>query len=601
MVRAIGTAGQGSGRYAQVGVLLVALGCGRAGDETPELLEIGTLRGPGYLAPEGSGPSGSGGAGLLPPGADGGGSGVAPEVYPGERALLDVVERACGGCHSGAPGDAAGDLFSIDSLRDRGWLWPGAGEASQLAVWLQYGYGDARPGHSGFDAEFGDYRAVVDFINGMPQTSCPAPPPRGRDEATAAMLSDIQSRDPADRPFIRYVGVAHASSSAACGTYAEQFDAMVQLLNGVSLGPRVVSPATVDGAFIAVVDLRDYAWNRAIDFGWGDVPGGTFSDGWEALVAAAKPFAQELTGPEADALKLATGTAIPYVPAHVFVAVASTGDLYHSLVGLDSNVATTRDALGVSDDGLRRAGMFAAAGAPYDRAVVRRVQGGDPTRSWWTREWIDGDVGGLHQNPVDYPQSGQELMFELPNGLYAYAITTADGTRVAQEPSCTGAVCDPAVAAESSVTCRGCHRSGHLFLPPDELRTFADENPSAYDANTLARIREQYRPGELGELFDADTARHRASFQFADDEFVDIIGGVYHEFYLRPIDAPSAAAELGVTLDELLDVVPALDNATGTLIGWLSGGSVDRYLFRTRFQSIACAIGGSRNVPAGCP
>lgn len=566
-------------------------------------MEIRTLRGPGYLAPPASGTAESGGAERPPlPGTGEQAPPVAEDVYPGERALLDVVERACGGCHSGAEGDPARDLFSIDGLLGN-WLWPRSGESSLLAVWLQYGYGNATPGHSGFELEPGDYRAVVDFIDGMwDGYGCNTGTPRGRDEATLEMLKDIQSRDPADRPFIRYIGITHFSPTTSC-LFSAQHAAAVQLLNAVSLGPRIVIPTSFDTIFIHAIDLRDYAWNRPIDFGGEGTPGVTFADGWEALVAAAQPYAQELQGPDADVLKQETGTAVPYVPDHVFVAVASTGDLYHSLVGLGTNVNDTRAALGVTDDGLLRAGMF-RTGPTGERVVVRRTQSSDPAQSWWTREWLDSaaDPGGLRLNPIDYPQSGQEIMFELPNGLYAFGIADADGTRVAQEPSCTGGVCDPPVAAESSITCRGCHGLGPLILPPDDVSLFADQNPTAYMPTTLANVRAQYRPAELGERLTADNERQLAALQALGSlDQLNLIGMVYYDFYSSPLDAPAAAAELGVTLDELRTAIPAVDDPSGSLAPLLGGGSIDRSLFGARFQALGCAIAGSRNVPAGCP
>jgi len=588
-----------------MGALLLANGCGRSGAENHSPLELGTLRGPGYLARD---PSGSAGAeptptdGQPPVSVEGAGPSEPKEVYPGERAVLEVVERACGGCHSADADDPAGFLLSINGLRDAGWLLPGYGEASPLAVWLQYGYGGARPGHSRIDVQPGDYRAVVDFTDGMEVIHCSEPSPFGRDVAIEAMLRDLQARDPADRPFIRYIGIQHASVRARCGTYSVQDAALVELLNAVSLGPSVVLPPLIETAYTHAIDLRDYAWNRPIDLGWGTAAG-TFPDAWEALVAMASPFAHELTGPEADALKLATGTSVPYVPAHVFVAVASTGDLYHSLVGLGTDISATRDTLGVVDTGLRRAGMFGAAGPPGDRVVVRRVQGGKPERSWWTREWVDveSDPGGLRSDPIGYPQSGSELMFELPNGFFAFAIAASDGSRVAQEPSCLGGVCDPPIAAASSVTCRACHGSGRLILPADEVRAFAEANPSAYDTTTLSIVRDQYRPDELGALLTRDMQGYDAALeQLEGSRYYNLIGMVYHAFW-RPLDAGEAAGELGVTVDELRAAIPVVEPVGARLAPWLGEGRVEREVFQASFRELACTIGGSRNLPAGCP
>jgi hypothetical protein len=586
-------------RDAPLGTLMLVLACGRAGDESQNLLLLGTSSGPGYLVGE----LPEAGASELPPSDGNEAASPSGEIYPGERALLDVTERACGGCHSADPEDPGGFLFSVNGLRDASWLQPGAGEASRIAVWLQYGYGDAVPGHSSFDLESTAYRQVVEFINSMAPVSCEYPEPKSRDAATEAMLSDIQARAPADRPFIRYIGITHGTSNAPCSTFSIQDRAMLELLNAVSLGPDVVSPPLIETAFIHAIDLRDLAWNRPVALDSGGAQG-ALPDAWEAVVAATQPFAQELVGPEADALKLATGTGVPYVPAHAFVAVASAGDLYHALVGATGNIAAMREALGVVDGSLLRAGTFGPPGTAADRVVGRRVQG-DLTRSWWTREWVEAapDGGGLQQHPVDYPASGGEVMFELPNGLYAFLITSADGALLAQEPSCLG-VCDPPVAADGSATCRGCHGAGRLLVPPDEVRAFADGTPTAFDAATLASIRDQYRPDELQALLAADVERHgRALDQLPQNpDWQNVIGQVYNAFWLRPIDASTAAAELGVTVTELRGAIGAVDaSGAAGLAPLLGEGGVDRSLFSASYQALACAIGGSRNLPAGCP
>lgn len=82
-----------------------------------------------------------------------------------------------------------------------------------------------------------------------------------------------------------------------------QRQALSKAVNSVSLAEEIGLPTAVDSAALVYrIDLRDDAWNRAIDI---DRDGTEdFADGWLAIVSGAGAYAIESVGPEADALML---------------------------------------------------------------------------------------------------------------------------------------------------------------------------------------------------------------------------------------------------------------------------------------------------------
>ena len=133
----------------------------------------------------------------------------------------------------------------------------------------------------------------------------------------------------------------------------------------------------------------------------------------------------------------------------------------------------------------------------------------------------------------------------------------------------------------------------------DQMLEFANANPDRYDPNTLALIREQYRP-ELWLSGEADSQRYRdalaAQYGTGHD---NSIGRAYYAFTNGLLGAQRAATELGVTVAELRDAIGR--SAVADLTPLLADGRVDRNIFKAHFAELACSVSGRRNVPVGCP
>jgi serine/threonine-protein kinase len=506
------------------------------------------------------------------------------------------LDRECGGCHDS---EDDGHYEDLDVLMASQLLLPEAAEVSPLVLWLQYG--SSRREHAGIQVSPEEFDTLVGYVNGVPASSSGVGlEVVDRERVYELMALDIMTREAADRRFIRYVGFAKSEPQFCTDCARNERSAFVQLLNGVSLGPTIVPPAALSSAEstfspVYALDMRAYGWTVPVDVG-----AVHFEDRWSAIVAAVGAEAIELSGPAADVLKRETQTPIPFMTAAQFVAAAAVGDLYSALVGVGGNANELLASLGVDDALLWRAGVF-GAGLQPDRVVTRREQRAFPGHSWWTRQEFAIGAGavGLAEDPVHIANEGGEVIFTLPNGLFAFAIVTSDGGSLGELPSCIGGTrCPTAVRAQNSVTCRACHAG--LVSMTDEVLPYLEAESGRYPAELEPLIREQYRP-DIWRAMDVDTTVHAAAAEAAGSSFDDIVARVYFAQTRRPLDSRHVANDLGISTDQLRGAIEALGSEAPELAPLLADGKIAREQLHPYIVPLLCTITGLRNLPASCP
>jgi len=546
----------------------------------------------------------------------------------------EILQTYCGDCHIGQ--GARGDfpyLMDVQAMVDGDKIVPGSKEDSLIYIRMvggsmppaAYRAANGIPTYSQIDT-------VGRFID---ELQLPDPKPceplqfMGVDQQIELMAQDIRTLDPVtEAPFTRYMTINYSSNAGECGRDLErQRFALFKGINSVSTNPVVTQPRAIDpDETIYRINLKDYNWDREIDLE--DNGSVDFPDAWEAIVANPETafFSIEYQGDAADDLKADAGTLIPFMPVNVFIQASEFGDLYYSLIGGKANLFDfERDVLlvdtaeEIANDRLMRAG-FSNSGVSQQERVLNRFDSGIAGGlNYWISFDFNGGNGGdrafvaqgieenvanesIFSNPIDFAFAGGEAIFSLPNGIQAYYVANAAGTRLNTAP--LGVVIDPAQnngLVTNGASCPSCHNAGMISFT-DQVRKFVEDNKVKFDNETYEAVMEQYvDQATFQAAMDRDSAVHVAAVERAGvpKKTPDSISRVYLDFQLLPVELDVAAAELGVTTKTLEDNLDLLDPRLSPLS---TGGHVDRNIMEDTFLDSVCQLQSVQdNTPVGCP
>lgn len=594
---------------------------------------------PDFEPPAGELPSGDGPGTSLPDDADGPGEpndGATPEleqpaapeddgtandgeddvlgsVLPYDvvaASALELLETHCGSCHAGGASEGGfGDVLDIPKLIESGLIVPGSSDTSPLMALIRNGNmppEDVR--ERLIDGELAVLGRFIDELQ-LPASPCTPLPFVSQDDLYAALLGDMASQPEAERPFIRYLGLTYASNAGLCGrALGEPRLALFKQLNSVSTAPEIHVPEAIDqNQLVYRIDLRDYRWDRAIDLE--DDGSSDFADGWLAIVSGAAPYAVELRGSEANALRGATGTAVPFLPVNAFVHASAAGDLYYALIGARANVFDTQVQLGIEFDQAVLDGSAKRAGfvdfAPRRESSVWRVpQGASSRRYYWFLEQNheQSNAESMFDSPLDREWGGEQAIFTLPNGLQAYLVGGPDGARRASlDENCGREVCH-GTDQLNAASCHGCHSAGILPVV-DVIRDYVEENERNFDRETFAAVAQIIpRSAEFAQMVQESSEVHLSALERAGiaRSTPDPISRVFFQFEQQLLDVDQAAAELGTS-------AAALRGQLGRLHPLLSGlatpgAEIERASFEEAFVHSSCVLHeGAKNRRVGCP
>jgi hypothetical protein len=408
------------------------------------------------------------------------------------------------------------------------------------------------------------------------------------------LLADLQTQPSERQPFIRYVGLSQRRladvSEAELGI---ERAALILALNSLSLATTLTPPTAIDAAATLYrIDLRDYAWDREVavvepvilpPLSAPQPPdaGPPHADAWTAI-SANNPYAVQLVGSDADELTRLTQSPVPFAEAESLLHTALNGYVYYALTGvptafeaaLESWSVTFEDQLAALKVG-NESGVHAIA---QEQLLLERPDMLEARLPLWLTLASDS----IYEEPLDPSTFGETLAaFSLPNGLLGYATYAADRSAlVASEVT-------PELRNPSA--CFGCHVQGPIPAP-DRIREYVENNLEYFGANELAAIRAAYRPQtELDALFASEQAAYRARLSqlgIPDDLGADVISTTLARFE-RPLDLASAAAELGVTPEQLSASHALL---LPELAGLADGLVVPRSDFSRVYEAALCAL-----------
>ena len=207
--------------------------------------------------------------------------------------------------------------------------------------------------------------------------------------------------------------------------------------------------------------------------------------------------------------------------------------------------------------------------------------------AYWKSYDFAGNVGAqnIFTHPLDFTHDGGEIIFNLPNGLQAYYLSTATGERLDEAPinivSDAGSR-DPVV--RNGLSCMGCHTEGMKTFE-DQVRSVIEQNLNpSYDKAQALRLYAE-KPA-MDSLVREDIARYRRAIEAAGGVFggTEPIQQLVKQFE-GPLDASHAAAEIGLETADFLQKIrenSILQN-TGLLALKVEKGSVKRDAWESEF------------------
>ena len=399
-----------------------------------------------------------------------------------------------------------------------------------------------------------------------------------------AIHTHVTSLTDFDRSFARYFTLTHLYNAGATDDNLRAYRiALSKLINSLSWGAEVIKPKPIDREeTVFYIDLRNYEWDIK-------------SDKWYKIEQA-YPYGIELKSAMYSTLCNETDCELPFIRADWFIATASLPPLYHDILDLpktdkeleaqlEVNVAENlKNAPGVR---VWRAG-FNNSGVSINNRIVERHK--SRYGAYWKSYDFAGNVGtqNIFTHPLDFTHDGGEIIFNLPNGLQAYYLSTATGERLDEAPinivSDAGAR-DPVV--RNGLSCMGCHTEGMKTFN-DQVRSVIERNPNPpYDKAQALRL--YVEKSRMDALVREDTERYRRALKESGGVFggSEPIQQLVKQFE-GPLDAAHAAAEVSLETDDFLKKIrenSTLQNA-GLLVLGVDKGNVKRDAWESQFKVV---------------
>ena len=509
-----------------------------------------------------------------------------------------IFQQSCLICHG--PDGAYKETLLIEHnalVKENGSVVPGNPEASRLYKRLLGEGGQLMP-LGGPPLPDPQIETVKNWILAGAPDWAVSPTTDGQFISPSEVLNTIEthlmSLAPFDRAFARYFTMTHLYNAGEPPSILEEYrKGLNKLVNSLSWGSTITNPQPIDPqGTILYIDLRRYEWD--VNDAWGQIETAyPYHIGFDAPT-------QTTLKAQLGRLQTETKSNIPLAHVDWFVATAATPPLYHDMLSLPLTDKELETRLGVNvgrnlrdAPGVRvwRAG-FNNSGVSNNNRMVERHAFRDG--AYWKSYDFAGNVGtqNIFNYPLDFTHDGGEVIFNLPNGLQAYYLVNAIGSRLDEAPInivSNPAASDPTV--RNGISCFGCHTEGMKTFE-DQVRAVIESktNPTYDKAQALRLYVEQ---SEMDAFVGEDMERYKEALEATGGAFDDIEPiSRFHEAFQGPVDAAHAAAVVGLETETFLEKIRenvGLQN-TGLLVLDSANGSMKRDAWTSNFRDIVFAL-----------
>jgi mono/diheme cytochrome c family protein len=415
------------------------------------------------------------------------------------------------------------------------------------------------------------------------------------DQLFQDVASDLRRQDGNDRPFIRYISLTNRFTAGVCLDALEKDrQALTKMMNMLSKRANIVEPEAVDkDETLYRIDLRDFNWDDPVD-----VDGRNFNDAWEAI-AENNPYAVRFEGSDAEDAEDDAQTDFPVMFADQMLSVATIGNVYYGLIGVDSRGRLSdfieRDlGIDVQDDieqgDAIRAGTTRSRISRQDRVVERHEMGARGGVLWQAFDFKADDAGdSIFEDPFGFTPGGTEAIFTLPNGMLGFIIAD-ENDNIVEDSDILLDTNQNNFRAITSVSCANCHATG--FIPVvDEVGPFAVSNSRQLRLNRdeVEQLEDIYiAPEDFAKTVKDDSSsfyQRALTSAGLPVQGGDPVSNVFLRFD-QDMTLADVAGDLGVTPDDLTDALDLLDPTLTVL----RRGTVDRDDFTDLYLSSLCEL-----------
>ncbi|MGB7329006.1 MAG: c-type cytochrome domain-containing protein, partial [Rubripirellula sp.] len=290
----------------------------------------------------------------------------------------------------------------------------------------------------------------------------------------AVILDHVRKTSPSDRAFLRFFSLRHLVDGGVTPEHLSvQRAALAKAINHLSRQRDMVIPTvldTVGGGSVLAIDLRHLGWHRTVLKDTEDSERGLNAFDLALLeypYAVIPTDSETFDQIESEFLNVAKPILpIAYVRADWFCSVVLGPELYHDWLQLPRTIAELESELDVdvksnSTNGIAKRAGLAISGVSRNNRVVERhpFRDGD----YWKSYDFQSNIGdeNILRDPVDFVESGGEMIFRLPNGFQGYYVCDARGNRLDAAP--TSIVVDKFASdkvVRNGLGCIRCHSRG---------------------------------------------------------------------------------------------------------------------------------------------
>lgn len=504
---------------------------------------------------------------------------IQPPADPAAASAYAVLEKHCARCHQGgrlkraAPAAGLGNILRLDELAAAPHLvQPGNPDASRLYLMMlrrlmpldvhSEGAPESMPSPD-------EIAAVRSWIGGLPpRTEC-----RDRRPVTsadhAAVLTQVAASTAESPTKQRFISIAHLHNGCvgfeALAAYRQ---AIVRLINSLSWKPAPVAVPPIDIArTLFKINLDDLGW---------------LAEHWERIMqAGSDPLG--LAPPLPLEVRRPFGTTVPIAKGDWFAEMVLSAPLYYDVLGLPGTGPEIMKILQIDAARLLetgnvvragvRASRFAAAPSLLERLPAR-------TGAFWQAYHLfarDGTIDLSQQasrpatEPV--PHQASRNMFTLPNGLPGFFVVGQRGDRLdALPPEIALLSASGQGELRGGIDCLSCHAGG----------------PAERDASSLPHAAAEAIAADRRAT--ADALRRIGIDPELTLDGVEPVVALAGE-HARPLDGVRAAAELGISLEELTKLADKGDGTASILARRLVQGLVSRSEVEAKAGELIGAMG----------